>query len=513
MKRISKSLAMFLTVVLALGMLSLPTLGASVAQTSYDMEQWDVDGEGNALNPKGFTISSDDPENVIISCDTSDVAGNTSKKLKIEHKTNTTTRVKVHVLDEDVKDVGVGVYWSFILGSDFTGTGLKLSSDRIGQKTNYFTNNTYTWWRKMMVFSDKDGWAHQSDYVAEFTGTGTVYLDDVSWELSILANGDFEGLCGDGQLTGTARTVDGVALATGTFRDYVNWSYTAADITSIIRTDEEADPETLEPGAYFVETPEGNYIEIINKTRSNKLKYATREAVALATGKSYVIRASHMSNNKKNGLGISFDGGFSLPIQQQWTNATDTMTEKAFYVLFNSFGMSARPIFYFLPHNAKKSTVSTEVPYVRIDDVRLEEVQESCTLTDTVGIPVAFENGKTVNISYQKPLYDGAKDTSGGATSVEKVTVFAALYDVTEATPKLMEIDVCGELRAKGSFDATVPVTSGASVGYLPATYTMEEGFEIPETGKYMIKVFTMDSVSGLSPKGENVYTFMTEAE
>lgn len=524
MRNLKKIITIFMVTVMALGTCAMHVPAASAAATSYDMEQWDVDGEGKKKNPKGFTIEAGD--GAVITCEEAEIAGNKTQKMKIYHEKETTTKVMVHVLDDNEPTLPISVYWSFYLGEDFKGTGLKLYSMR-GEKrqTDYFKDNSYTWWRKMMVYHG--GYGYYSDYVAEFTGEGTVYLDDVSWELSRIINGDFEGLCGDGHLAGVQPIVNGDTTITGGTDTTVFWSFTGGAITSKKRYGDENAPGTLGTGAYFVETPDGNYIEIVNYTRREKLKYIAPTAVPqgatdLITGKNYVVRVSYMNSNNTNGFGFSTERGFRSPYQVH-TNASLTMEEKAIYTLFDSyFAENAsnlekrQPLLYFHPHNG--------AGYVRFDNIRLEEAQENCTLTNEDGTPVeALENGKKVNISYQKPLFDGTKDTFetyneagvNGKTSKEKVAVFTALYDVTNADkPKLREIDVCGELAAKALFTGYAEAKSSYdTLGFLPAMYKMEECFEIPAEGKYMIKVFTMDSVGGLKPMGEDVYTFGMKTE
>ncbi|MBE7062824.1 MAG: hypothetical protein E7390_03425 [Ruminococcaceae bacterium] len=516
----ARKTAIFLAITLMLSMMAV--LPAQAATTSYDMEEWTTATEDAISVPVGFTVVPG--TGAEITCDTEAVAGNTSKKMKIVHTEETTTTVSVTVLDKDYLNTYFEVYWSFFLGEDFEGTGLKMTQTRGNNGvTDYFKDNTYTWWRKMMIGSMSH--AYKSAINVEFTGKGTVYLDDVTWKMPyLIMNGNFEGVSADGRPAGYAAPseISDGSSTVDTGLDSRAFPWRSVTLESYKRTAE--DTTALEKGNYFIETPTGNYLEFVDQTRATSISYIASSTAAgtelyLKSGKSYDLLVSHQSTNGKNGLGYSFTGGFAATTPtysnsgQNWTKATKEWTEKCWTGVYMLGTTQGRLMFALHPHSAKVSTASP-VAVCRIDNVRIRETEEKVMLSNADGESINnLVNGQTVKVTLEKPLFDLTDEFDTvkvtGAKSGKSVAVYAALYDMTGAAPRLTDVKINGEVRAESvSCNGEVPIGPADTLGFCSAVYPVN--FVIPETGDYMVKLFVLDSAGTLIPKSEEVYTFTT---
>ncbi len=488
----AKTMAIFLAITLMLSMMAvLPT--QATTEASYDMER-STDG----ILPDGFTVTPGESGATVSWVDT-EIAGNATKKLKIEHTENTKTTVQVTATAEETSYAVVSFYWSFFLESLSEGNGVKLKkalaehtdwTDYI-QETAYFTKTDYTWWRQMMVYDAKR--VYDAVLTVTFEGKGTLYLDDVRTVVdAAVINGDFEGLSGDGVLAGTAEA---------------RWKATSTTITHTT-----TEPTTQ--GWYFVETKDGNYLQGVNLTTAYPVYYnlPSKTPSNFKDGKQYTVSALYKSGDTSDaGLGLITTYGLTGPAgfyTSNWAKGTTSWGTKTYTVLYNSSknstNDSARPEFQFRSRNGNSS--------VYLDNIAVYEETEKVEMDKTV----SGENATTATVTYSLPLFS-LEDTTltSGTKSARKATAVAALFKKDGTALQLSGVKIAANLQGEVKGSTNWGVDNGTDawdvLGLVPASDSIS--FEIPDDGnEYIVKFYIWDGVNGMKPATENDYEYTITA-
>ncbi len=519
---LKKWTAFLLTTVIVMALC--PAMAMAETENNWNMEVWSEPNQ-----PDGFTITPG--EGATVTCDETNILGNTSKKIKISHPEDTATAetettVKFKVLHEKDSKMSAGYYISFYLESletdetRETDVGVQFSlvpqPRWEEQKTEFFTDITYEEWRKMMTYTWGDVYGGEGEepvLTVTFKGVGVVYLDNFEVEITThVLNGEFEGLMGDGKLAG------------GYYDD------TAANHTKFWGTKfktiraEDLSKET-EKGLYFVEAKDDNYLLAVNmgKTANECIDFHSMQDPDLVEGKSYRVTISNKSSNMNNGCGFMAWTGYDLPTEGIstrgiWTSPTTEWEDKSALFLYK-YGKTQNQIaITFNGYNA--TTTSDTNPFCYFDNLRLEEVTEKVVLKNEDGeIIPSLIPGKPFKVYYEAPLFDKDKDTFDNAkvdgyTTEKKITAVAVLYKLEDGVKTVEDLELIPNLAGKSDNGAdwwnSPPETN--EIGFRPAQY--EFNFDsLPETGEYTVKVFAWNDLAGLTPFSVSSYSFSTASK
>ncbi len=511
----AKTMAIFFAITLMLSMMAV--LPAQAAGTSYDMETWTTATEDAISVPVGFTVVPG--TGAQITCDTENVAGNTSKKIKIEHTEDVTTTVTVQLNltngNNGQESGSMEAYWGFYLASlesEGEDKGAMLKMDRLATAyTSYFQDATYTHWRKMMVYDKNFIW--NTGLTVTFSGKGVLYLDDISIETNnTLINAGFEGTNGDGVLAYSSMdgTIDGWKFLNGGG---------SAIIMSNYRKTGEAVPTV--DGKYFVESAEGNYLITVNSSKTDYLQYMERNP-QLIEKTAYKVTVSHKaSRTSDGGCGFTSGDGFTiLPTVSSpaahWAKGTTAWADKSYTSIYTGNGQYG----FSIKLHSRLTAASGTAGIAYFDNVRIEEAAEKVLLTDASGVEKkALENGTIMKVQYEVPVWDGNLDTlaapAHGGESTNKVAAVAVLWEKKGNTLRVEDIQIAantpGKIRMTIGWSGEGMADEFYDVGLMPATASFD--INVPATGDYELKLFAWDSVGGLKPITENAYTYTTASE
>lgn len=559
---LKKWTALFLATVLALVLC--PAVAMAETTNNWDMEgNWvDVlDEEENDTGsdaPEGYTVALG--EGATVSCDTTEIKGNSSKKIKISHSSSagateeTTTIITFKLQQEENTKKSATYYLSFWLESlavsetEGVDSGLQFSVVHVKNwepvKTAFFTDTNYTHWRKACVYSLGNVYG-EPEFTVTFKGVGVVYLDDFEKEYSdIIVNGGFEGVSGDGIIAGVKYTSSGSGLwAPGAASTTYTNFYTVRSVKSYetVAAVIERDAIPLEwPGFFmFVETAENNYMVTVNQSSYNIAYTGNNDTLNdLTTGGSYRISFANKSDNVKNGCVLKLGLGADYPYTGSFAGTGDWTTKCADFIygfgsVSNTYLNRALKL-----HINGGSTKATTDAYTLcyFDDFKLEPIEEKAVLRNAAGKEVGcLEPGK-MSLTFEKALfdtslddpYDANVDDGAGGTIVEKraavegyetktkIAVSAAFYKKVNDTLQLESVEILDDVRGitETDYKKTISTESGETtidlteIGFLPAQASFD--FNIPDEGDYEIRLMVWDSASGMKPVGTKLYSYST---
>ncbi len=573
---LKKWIAFLLTTVLVMALC--PAMAMAETENNWDMEgNWVnvVDKEGNDTGsdaPEGYTVTLG--EGATVSCDSNTIQGNSTKKIKISHLSadgateETTTTVTFKLQQEENNKKSATYYLSFWLESlavsenEGVDTGLQFSVVDVKnwqpRKTDFFKDTNYTHWRKACVYSLGNVYA-EPEFTVTFKGVGVVYLDDFEKEYSdIIVNGGFEGVSGDGKITGVKYTSSQTGLwapgsASASYTDF----YTVRSVKSYETIEEviaryfTVEDETNGgtkisvswPGFFmFVESAENNYMVTVNQSSYNIAYTGSDETKNdLNSGGSYRITFDNKSDNVKNGCVLKLGLGADFPYTGKFAGTSDWTTKCVDFVYgFGSVSNSYLNRALKIHINGGETKISTE-PYTLcyFDDFKLEPIEEKTVLKNAEGKEVtALEPGE-MSLTFEKALfdtttdepYDANEDNGEGGTVIvkkaaaegyetkTKISVSAAFYRKVNDTLQLESVEILDNIRGitETDYKKTISTESGETtfdlteVGFLPAQASF--AFNIPAEGDYEVRLMIWDGIGSMSPASAQVYTYTTASE
>lgn len=509
---LKKWIAFLLTTVLVMALC--PTVTMAENTNNWDMEVWSEPNQ-----PDGFTITPG--EGAVVTCDETNILGNTSKKIKISHpeetaNTETETTIAFSIDQENVSSttMSAGYYISFWLDSlTEESEGVKFVRDY--QETEFFKDTTYQKWRKMMTYT-LGNVQKKPFFVITFKGVGTVYLDDFEREITqTIVNGGVEGLVGDGKLAGYKNNT---AVLQTQF-----W-----DAKSEIKTIKSGElSKDLAAGFYFVETNENNYLLAVNTIEYFEFRSTTTPG--LIDGQSYRASISNKSSNIKNGCKLNTWTGFALPTAGStsgiFASPTLDWEDKSITFLYK-YGRSQGQVAFDLYAsnktvvNATDPSQSDTNPFCYFDNLRLEKITEKAVLKNADGeIIPSLIPGKPFKVYYEAPLFDKDKDAFenakvDGYMTEKKITAVAVLYKLEGGVKTIEGLELVQNLAGKSDNGQPWPDSPPETneIGFRPAHY--EFNFDsLPETGEYIVKVFAWSDLDGLTPFSASSYSFSTASK
>ncbi|MBE7063509.1 MAG: hypothetical protein E7390_06975 [Ruminococcaceae bacterium] len=507
--------------------------------------KYDVD---TYVQDSTFTVTGADPE-LVAETPEGLLNGNGKNMLRIEHsKTSDITTVvfRPSILPDSssIANMAMAFYWEFYIDTltlekeneTDPDPGVKLEMGR-GADVNsqVFKNTKYKFFRKAMAYNSPSAYGYPSQNLKlTFTGKGVVYLRDVEVEYSdTFLNASFEGCIADGRpgIYGDVKE----ALNEAAYADW-HWRFEGLSGAPVLKswirnTNDEAYPSELAKGddtyneyAYFVETPQGNYIAFMNCTRGAKMALTFPN---LTVGETYELSVDFRTNGK-NGVGFTSDYALLQPAggsAQIWTKEApkDTWTTATYSVVYGwgNANVARRSWIYIHPHNEARSTDVKPIHFF-VDNIKFNKASEKCTLKNEAGEEVSkLVRGEKMTVSFEKPLFKTADSGDvayktycvDGVESKTSVAVVAALYSYDEnGIAKIESLKVESELKAKIVTPSGVPypTSNGAyRVGFTPAQ--TELTFEVPNNNtNYKVKVFCLDSMVSLKPlTGSPVYEYV----
>lgn len=486
MKTTKKLLSMVMTMVLFVSMaVCMPVVAEDVTYTAGDNATFEMEGLSYTVEAGSVIVT----EEAAFTGDT-----NTTPKLKITHTEDSVTTVKTLLSTAGLPDIGtLEIATDFVITEMTSGTGLtvsKIQSSNNGRpgSTAAFTKTT-EYWRTAML---QNTVITSIELTITFSGVGTVYLDNAhATPCTGIFNGNFKGLTSEFKPTGW--TFSGAYIENDT--DFAN-----AD-TAGWRLHQTKD------GNYMTATKLGRSRSIMQSIEMDCLESGALYRVTLETKNDYIgINASSGCNVFPYGDWKDKDAkGYA-----SWMQSTPDWTQKSVTYIADNRPKENEPFkVYFIPLNG--------VGYIR--NVKMEKLEESCTLLNTEGTACNSVDAGTYTVNYSYPLADIAAVTYtaetelndfkadaievNGALSTTKLRAIVAVYQETTNGKALYDIKISDEIASRvllPALNSTEP-----NIGIIPAS-SAPITVTIPDDGqKYSIKVLGWTSISGLKAYGDGV--------